>query len=215
MLDLPDTPARRERLALCDLFLEVGPDAPTLCDPWTARDLAAHLVMRERRPDGAVGIVFGKAASHAEKVQASIAETEWEALVEQVRSGPPIWFPARLAAVDRLMNTAEFFVHHEDVRRAAATWDQRQLDPELVGDLAGALRMAKRLVRSSEVGIVLAPTEPEHDPITAKSATPSVTVTGPVGELVLFVFGRQQVSDVELSGDEAAVEAVRSGNFGI
>ncbi len=74
----PDTTARRERLALCDLFLEVGPDAPTLCGDWTARDLAAHLVMRERRPDGAIGIVLGAAAGHAEKVQRSIADTDWE-----------------------------------------------------------------------------------------------------------------------------------------
>ena len=41
-------------VALCDLFEEVGPDAPTLCGDWTTRDLAAHLVMRERRPDDVI-----------------------------------------------------------------------------------------------------------------------------------------------------------------
>jgi uncharacterized protein (TIGR03083 family) len=45
------TLARAERAALCDLFDEVGPDAPTLCAGWTTRDLAAHLVIRERRAD--------------------------------------------------------------------------------------------------------------------------------------------------------------------
>ena len=39
-----------ERLALADLMAEVGPDAPTLCGGWTTRDLAAHLLLRERRP---------------------------------------------------------------------------------------------------------------------------------------------------------------------
>ena len=76
------------------------------------------------------------------------------------------------------------------------------------------LKMAKRLVASSEVGIVLQPTD-GRDPVTAKEAVPSVTVTGPVGELVLFAFGRQQVSEVELEGDDRAVDAVRSGSFGI
>jgi hypothetical protein len=37
----------RERLELCDLLLELGPDAPTLCEGWTTADLAAHLVLRE------------------------------------------------------------------------------------------------------------------------------------------------------------------------
>jgi uncharacterized protein (TIGR03085 family) len=210
----PDTTARRERLALCDLFLEVGPDAPTLCGDWTTRDLAAHLVMRERRPDGAIGIVIGAAAGHAEKVQRAIADTDWETLVERVRSGPPVWSPTRLASIDALANTTEFFVHHEDVRRAGESWEPRRLDAELVDRLHAGLKMAKRLVASSEVGIVLEPTD-DRAPVTAEDASPSVTVRGPVGELVLFVFGRQQVSEVELEGDDEAVEAVRSGAFGI
>ncbi len=210
----PDTTARRERLALCDLFLEVGPDAPTLCGDWRTRDLAAHLVMRERRPDGAIGIVIGAAAGHAEKVQRSIADTDWDTLVERVRSGPPVWSPTRLASIDTLANTTEFFVHHEDVRRAGESWEPRRLDAELVDRLYAGLKMAKRLVASSEVGIVLQPTD-DRAPVTAKDASPSVTVRGPVGELVLFVFGRQQVSEVELDGDDEAVEAVRRGAFGI
>ena len=43
--------ARRERISLCDTFTRTGPDAPTLCSPWTTADLAAHLVIRDRRPD--------------------------------------------------------------------------------------------------------------------------------------------------------------------
>ena len=51
------SPVRRERYALCDTFEAVGPDAPTLCTPWRTRDLAAHLVIREGRPDAAVGLL--------------------------------------------------------------------------------------------------------------------------------------------------------------
>ena len=46
MADVPlDTQERRE---LCDLFDELGPSVPTLLEGWTAHDLAAHLVLRER-----------------------------------------------------------------------------------------------------------------------------------------------------------------------
>lgn len=207
-------PAQAERHALSDLMLEVGPDAPTLCGDWTTRDLAAHLVMRDRRPDGAVGIVFQPAAGYADKVQSSIAATDWPSLVDQVRTGPPIWSPVRVPAVDRLVNTVEFFVHHEDVRRAGESWEIRELDPDLVDGLYTGLKMAKRLVKSSEVGIVLRPTD-DRAPITAKAASPGVTVSGPVGELVLFVYGRQPQSRVELDGNDAAVEAVQAGSFGI
>lgn len=54
--------ARSERLALCETLRAVGPDAPTLCEGWLTRDLAAHLVLRESRPDAAPGIVVSALA---------------------------------------------------------------------------------------------------------------------------------------------------------
>lgn len=207
-------PAQQERAELCNLFEEVGPDAPTLSGDWTTRDLAAHLVMRERRPDGALGIVFSKAAGYAEKVQSGIAETDWAELVSTVRSGPPIWSPTKIGAIDKLANTAEFFVHHEDVRRATEGWEPRDLDPELEAALTSVLsKMAKQLTRSCPVGIVLEPTDGE--PMVARDAEPSVTVRGPVGELVLFVYGRQAHSRVQLFGDDESVATVSAAQFGI
>ncbi|HEY5077996.1 MAG TPA: TIGR03085 family protein, partial [Acidimicrobiia bacterium] len=38
----------QERRELCNLFAELGPFVPTLLEGWTANDLAAHLVLRER-----------------------------------------------------------------------------------------------------------------------------------------------------------------------
>lgn len=208
-------PAQTEREALCDLFIEVGPDAPTLCGDWTTRDLAAHLVMRERRPDGAVGIVVSKAAGYADKVQTGIAGTPWEELVAQIRSGPPVWSPTRISSVDKLANTFEFFVHHEDVRRAAGTWTQRDLDHATAVALHDLLsRMAKRLVGKSPIGIVFEPTE-ELAPIVAKDAEPSVTVRGTVGDLVLFAFGRQDHTIVEVAGDNESITAVMNASFGV
>jgi uncharacterized protein (TIGR03085 family) len=208
-------PARRERAELCDLFLELGPDQPTLCGDWTTRDLAAHLVIRERRPDAAIGIVLSKAAGYTDKVQSGVAAGEWSQLVGTVRSGPPIWSPTKLAAIDKLANSVEFFVHLEDVRRAQPTWEPRTLDADLVDALYGVLtKMAKRLVKNAPVGIVLEPDD-GREPVVAKQAEPSVTVRGPVGELVLFVYGRQAHSAVEVLGDDASIAAANTASFGI
>jgi uncharacterized protein (TIGR03085 family) len=208
-------PARREREALCDLFLQVGPDTPTLCGEWSTRDLAAHLVVRERRPDAAVGIVTRVGAGYSEKVRLKEADRPWDELVSRVRTGPPVTSPMRLGPIDRLANTVEYFVHHEDVRRGSEPWAPRTLDEDLVADLRKALgRMAKLLVRKAPGGLVLQPTD-GGDPIVAKKRDPSVTVTGPVGELVLFVYGRQAHSRVELSGPPDLIEATRAARFGI
>src|SRR5688572_4673098 len=110
------TSATAERERLADLLLEVGPDVDTLCEGWSARDLTAHVVMRDRRPDGVIGSVVKPLNTYGEKVQASIAQQPWDELVQRVRGGPPSWSPMRIDAVDRAVNTVEFFVHHEDVR---------------------------------------------------------------------------------------------------
>ena len=118
------------------------------------------------------------------------------------------------AGVDKLANTVEFFVHHEDVRRAGDGWEPRDLDPELETALTSVLsKMAKQLTKSSPVGIVLEPVDGE--PIVAKDAEPSVTVRGPIGELVMFVYGRQAHSRVELFGDDESVAAASNAEFGI
>lgn len=208
------TAATAERHRLADTFLAVGPDAPTLCDPWTTRDLAAHLVVRERRPDAAVGILAKPFAKYTDKVQGRVATKAWTDLVELVRNGPPAWAPSRLEAVDRAINTTEFFVHHEDVLRAVDGWEPRTLDPELTFDLAGALRRARFLVRTSEVGIVLVPTD-GGVPVTAKQAEASVTVTGRVGELVLWAFGRQAHAVVDYAGADRDIATVRTASFGL
>lgn len=207
-------PARTERAALCDLFLDVGPDAPTLCGDWSTRDLAAHLVVRERRPDAAVGIVVRAAAGYGESVRRRVASQPFERTVATIRSGPPLWSPATVGLVDRLMNTVEFFVHHEDVRRGGGSMVPRNLDASLDHELWSALsRMARMLARKAPAGLVL--TAPGRGSITAKSGDPAVTVTGTVGELVLFVYGRQAHAAVELDGPADLVAAMRTASFGI
>jgi predicted lipid carrier protein YhbT len=55
-----------------------------------------------------------------------------------------------------------------------------------------------------------------HGPLVlAKKGEPTVTVTGEVGELIMFVYGRQDHSSVELSGPDELVQAVKSTAFGV
>src|ERR1700751_191885 len=83
--------AQRERAALVEILRAVGPDAPTLCEGWTTRDLVAHLVVRERRPDPLPGLVFGPRASYTVRVQTGLAaSTKWEDLAKLFAPGPPV-----------------------------------------------------------------------------------------------------------------------------
>lgn len=208
------TPATQERHRLADELAAAGPDAPTLCEGWSTRDLAAHIVLRDSRPDAMPGVLVPALSSWTERVQRGIARRQFDRLVKQVRNGPPVWSPTRLGAVDRLVNSAEFFVHVEDVRRAGEGWEPRHLDPGLVADLTASLRRSARLLaRRAPDGLVLAPEDGE--PIVISDRQPSVTVRGPVGELVLLVFGRGQHVRVDYDGPEEAVTALRAARFGI
>jgi uncharacterized protein (TIGR03085 family) len=207
------SPAVAEREALCDLFLEVGPDAPTLCEGWTTRDLAAHLVVRERRPDAAAGIVIKPLAEYGEKIRRAEAERPWEELVALVRRGAPVWNPMRLEPVDRFVNSVEFFVHHEDVRRAQPDWSPRQLSPELEDALARVVAGGGRLLtRSVGAGITLEPDGRES--IRLRPGPPDVVIRGPIGECVLYVHGRKSAARVSIDGPPVAVAHVEAASFG-
>ena len=145
-----------ERAALSDLFDELGPDEPTLCEGWTTRDLLAHLLVRERRPDAAGGIIIPLLAKRTKQVMASIAEKPFDDMVEQLRSGPPIWSPFAVPVFGDKGNLVEFFVHHEDVRRAQPSWEPRADDAARDDAMWKVLKMMGRLMyRRSPVGVTL------------------------------------------------------------
>jgi len=201
--------ASSERQRLCDTFERVGPDAPTLCSPWLTRDLAAHLVVRERRPDVSAGIVLPALAGRLERVQNGYAAWEWPRLVNEVRSGPPAWSPASLAMVDEAMNTAEFYVHHEDVLRGGPGWSARELSSGLESALWGILSKVARLhFARSLVGVVLVAPSHGRQQVHAMTDLGTVVITGTPGELMLYSFGRRSVAKVDLSGAEEALIAI-------
>ena len=205
-----------ERQALCDLMLHVGPDAPTLCAGWTTRDLAAHLVIRERRPDASVGIVAKPLSGWTERVQAGEAKREWADLVGRVRDGAPWYSAFSIGKVDEMANGAEYFVHHEDVRRASEGWEPRVMrDRDERFLWAVVSKRGEVFFKAAPVGVTLR--TPDGRESVAKAGEPArtVVITGPPSELALFAFGRKDHARVEFSGEPGAIDELRGTSLGI
>ena len=204
--------AFHERRHLVQLMRDLGPDAPTLCEGWTAKDLAAHIAIRERRPDAAIGIMAKAVAKHTKNVMETYSNKPWKELLHLVEEGAPIWNPLGLPNLDSVVNLFEMFVHHEDVRRAVPDWKQRSLHTEL--DAALWKRMAssgKLMWRRAKVGIVL---DNGTSQIVVKSSPKNgstVMISGSTADLVLLTYGRTAVT-VTYSGDAADVAIAKSTN---
>jgi uncharacterized protein (TIGR03085 family) len=200
--------AQQERATICELFLERGASAATLCEGWTAADLAAHLVVRERRPDSGPGLVWPRMAAYTDKVRRSVRDhNSWEELVATVRRGPP----SLLRPLDGAMNTVEFFIHVEDLRRGRDGWEPREISPELSDALwarVGPGGMAKKVPAT-----IMLSSRGRDD---KQSGTgPLLTVTGDPGELTMFGAGRQEAARVEIDGEPALIDQLRSASLGI
>jgi uncharacterized protein (TIGR03085 family) len=213
------THAQDERLALCALLANLGPDQPTLCVGWRTSDLAAHLVLRERRPDAGVGVMGGPLAGYTRRAQARLnSRTPYPELLERIKTGPPRLSLFGLPGADDKLNLVEYFVHHEDVRRAQPDWKPREISLDLADLLWGRLGMAKLMLRKAPVGVELVradepPSGNGRVRITAKARTPVVTVTGAPAELTMWTMGRTAAADVRLDGSDSDVAALRDTSW--
>ena len=204
-----------ERSALSDPLLALGPDAPTLCDPWRTRDLAAHLVLREHRPFLATGIWFAPLEGRMERGRASIATGDYPALVEKVRSGPPRWAPTHLAKVDALFNTSELVIHHEDALRGdGAVGPRREVPERTARAVVKVLRKSGSLM-FRRAGVQVRLVAPGAEPVVAGKGEAVVTVTGEPVELLLLASGRMRVAEVSFEGSPEAVETLRNAHLGV
>jgi len=208
--------AQSERAALCDTFLQVGPDAPTLCSPWLTRDLAAHLVIRDGRPDAVASRLVPALADRSQRIMDAYAAQPWPALVDRVAGGAPWWSLVRLPVLDEAFNLGELFIHHEDVLRGGTGWTPRRVHADLEQALwTGLTRMGPLMVRRAPVGVVLV--TPDHGRKQLKGATAEgiVVLKGTPGELTLCVSGRQRVAQVGLEGPDEAMAAFADSPLGI
>jgi uncharacterized protein (TIGR03085 family) len=206
--------ARDERLAMAGLMAETGPGAPTLCEGWTVRDLLAHLLLRDRRPDAAAGILIKRFAAHTEKVQQKIAAGDFAELLGKLRN-PPWWSPLSYALLDEPVNLTEMFVHHEDVRRVRQNWNPRQLSNETQQALWKAVSFrAKLALKRFPASIRLE--SPGFGSIQAGAGGPEkATLSGAPGELLLFVFGRQQHARVTVEAPAPLADRLSRSRLGI
>lgn len=198
--------AARERAALCDLFDRVGPDAPTLCEGWVSADLAAHLWVRENQPWATAGAVVPALEGLTESRMAAVLHRlGYRGVVAEFRSGPHGLSPYRLPGIDSLANTAEFFIHHEDVRRAGEHPSEvRPMPVEDQEQLWKAARMMGRLaLRTSPVGVVVE--RPDGQSSRLRPGSRTVTLVGEPGELLLALSGRRDAADVTVLGEDDAV----------
>lgn len=211
----PDRPLdARERAELCDLFLDLGSDAPTLCDGWATLDLAAHLVIRERDPRSGLAILGGdRFAGLGDRLMDRAKARGYESLVGRLRRGPPL-VPWRVPGLRRLLNENEWFVHHEDVRRANGE-GPRADRPDLDAAAWRTVRRMGPLMLRRVKGAGVALDAPGYGAVPARGAGPVVRVEGGPQELLLFLHGRRSAARVDITGPDEAQAALAATKLGV
>lgn len=204
--------AKRERFAIAQTLRNLGPDAPTLCSDWKSFDLLAHLVNRENRPDSALGLIIPAFSSYSNKIATESKNRGFENLVKEFEDGPKIYSPFSIPGVDRLANTFEFLVHHEDLLRGESNYTPRVISEADKKFLWKQFtRSAKFFMLKAQVGIVA---KSDQGTYTVKTGNNSVTISGEVVDLILFAFGRKSAAQVEFTGDESAINTLKQTKFG-
>ncbi|GMA31120.1 TIGR03085 family protein [Litorihabitans aurantiacus] len=183
------------------------PEDPTLCEGWRARHLAAHVVLRERRPwSVAVGAVRGQDPT-ADLAATATDAAGYARLVDQVEQGPSRLSPLEWVPAANLM---EFVVHAEDVRRGDGPPAQpRELPERLQVGLWRSVRaMAslryRRAAARGGVGLVLV--SPTARAVLARGPR-SAVLSGTPTELALWITGRERASLAQVTGPDDAVAA--------
>lgn len=194
----------RERQACADTLEAVGPDAPTLCTPWTAADVAAHLSLADgigrypvfvaRTAIARWGLRVGQPAARMPRVASAplrrARRKGFQWAIGRIRQPPP---PLHSRPAVAPVSLFEIWGHHQDVLRANGLSGSTR--PDLVEVIPWALRYHRRPLR----GLALA-VEADDGRTWEAGSGESVVVRGAIPELVLWLTGRHTVADVEVSG---------------
>jgi uncharacterized protein (TIGR03085 family) len=208
-------PAAAERALLVDLLRERGPAGPTLCKGWETAHLAAHLVTRESDPVALAGILVPPLHNRTEQREAATLDAvPYERLLQRLAAGPPFGLVGLPGLADAV-NVHEFFVHHEDVRRAAPEWEPRTLAPSLETALRRRLVALAPVLLRTVKGVRLNLRTPSGPLRSVGRGSDEVTMTGEVPELFLYAFGRKNAARVSLDGPEHARQVVASAPLGL
>ncbi|WP_336924060.1 TIGR03085 family metal-binding protein [Aquipuribacter sp. SD81] len=204
---------RREREALCYSLLAAGAGAPTLCTGWDVLDLAAHLVVRERRPDLAAGVALPPLRGLLDRATAAERDRGLPAVVERFRSGPPPWSPFAVPGVDVVGNLVELVVHHEDVRRAQGMPPRTDV-PEVQEAVWGLLGVGgpALLARAGVPAVAVRPDGPRR---VLRRGDHPVVLTGEPVELLLLLYGRRSAAQVDVGGPSLSVSRFERAHLGV
>ena len=190
--------ASRQRAALTDLLDELGPFAPTKCEGWQTQDLAAHLFVREHRLDALPGIGLEQFAGKTKSIQERVLHSmDYPDLVNKIRK--PGWI---MRPLDSLVNTSEFFIHHEDVLRANdRTQSLTSKEQDQLWPLVSV--MARRVQSKAHVQLRLTRTDTGRE---AQIGTGEriMHLSGLPSELLLHLTGRD--ADVDMIADPPVLD---------
>lgn len=199
-----------ERAEMVRVLRESDPSAPTLCEGWEARHLLAHLLLRESSVSYAAGVVGGPLGARTDRLTDELAEkladrAEYDAALAQFASLPGhLKMRSRKPAADAAMNTIEYFVHCEDVVRADSAREprveRREVQERIWADL---IKRARTMVgKDYKDGLVLE--APGYSPVAVTVVAPPAgqvakVLSGEPGELLLYLFGREEAAQVKVS----------------
>lgn len=204
---------RAERAAFARTLLATLPDAPTLCEGWSAADLAAHVVIRERRLDADLSLLLPAAPLRRWTDRVRDRERDRRPYPDLVaRVAQPSWPLRLLPFVDELVNDVELAVHHEDVRRGGDAWEPRPIEPALDARLwRKLLRLASLAFRGDRsLRVELVTPDGRRATVHASSTGPTVRLAGPTIELLLYAYGRRRAALVKVGGGDEALARLRA-----
>lgn len=190
--------------------------AMTLCDGWTAEDLAAHLLVRERGGLLArTGIIL---PFLHQKHDAAIVKMKQIGHAEMLKrlAKPPAWIPMVG------FNVIEFFVHNEDLLRGDLK-RTRKLDESLEAALSGFVPLLSRLAwRRVEGAFNLVMHDAFRDEVHEQTIgrprgndIPELRLTGRPGEFILLFMGRARSAQLQIEGDVAARRIYDAADIGV
>ena len=206
-----------ERAQLAEALLDVAPDAPTLCEGWQARHLAAHVVLRERSPMVGAGIAVpalvgprrgrDRDGSPTRPRPRAPTGTWWPGSPTGPRAGtrPPGSGSPRTSSSSSCTPRTSGAEPARSRRASSTRGSSRRCGRTCRAP--GGTRL-----RSVPVGVVLVRDDGVRHHLRAPKADyGTVVVRGDVGELVLYLLGRGAAADVRVEGDAddvATIEAV-------